>query len=58
METDKPLARVVPEDEASLEDVRKAVVGLRALRAKIAERDDFHPLTDSEIKAAINEGRR
>ncbi|HVY92351.1 MAG TPA: type II toxin-antitoxin system prevent-host-death family antitoxin [Bryobacteraceae bacterium] len=55
---DKPVARIVPEGRASLESVREAVEGLRALRKRMARRKGFRPLTDAEIRSAINEGRR
>jgi prevent-host-death family protein len=55
---DKPVARIVPEGGRSLEKVRQAVADLRALRQEIAQRRGFKPLTDKEIKDAINEGRR
>ena len=55
---DKPVARIVPEGRASRESILEAVAGLRALRAKTAGRKGFQPLTDAEIRAAIDEGRR
>jgi prevent-host-death family protein len=55
---DKPVARMVPEGRKSSESVRRAVEDLRALRQEIAQRKGFKPLTDKEIKDAINEGRR
>ena len=55
---DKPVARMVPEGRTGLADIRKAVSGLRALRKEIAKRRGFKPLTDKEIRSAINEGRR
>jgi len=55
---DKPIARIVPEGRHSLESVREAVEGLKALRGRMARRKGFHPLTDAEIKSAIAEGRR
>ncbi len=54
---DKPIARIVPEEGGSLESIREAVAGMRALRARAAARKGFRLLTDAEIKAAINEGR-
>jgi len=55
---DKPVARMIPEGEARLEDVRRAVEGLRELRRCIAERTkDEPPLTDREVREAIEEGR-
>jgi prevent-host-death family protein len=55
---DKPVARIVPEGRHSLESVREAVEGLRALRERMARRKGFRPVTDAEIRSAINEGRR
>jgi prevent-host-death family protein len=55
---DKPVARIVPEGDRSLDTVRQAVKDIRALRKEIAQRKGFKPLTDKEIKDAINEGRR
>jgi prevent-host-death family protein len=55
---DKPVARIVPEGRESLERVRRAVDDIRRLRNEIAQRKGFKPLTDKEIKDAINEGRR
>lgn len=55
---DKAVARIVPEGGGSQESIRDAVAGLRALRERISARKGFRPLTDSAIRAAINEGRR
>ncbi len=55
---DKPVARIVPEGRNSLESVRQAVDSIRALRQEIAQRKGFKPLSDKEIRDAINEGRR
>jgi prevent-host-death family protein len=55
---DKPVARIVPEGRSSLESVRAAVRGLLELQSRIASRKGYKPLTDAEIKSAINEGRR
>lgn len=54
----KTVARMVPEAERSMEKVRRAVEDLRALRQEIAQNKGFKPLTDKEIRDAINEGRR
>ncbi len=54
---DKPVARIVPEGR-DLERVRRAVDNMRKLREEMAKRKGFKPLTDKEIKDAINEGRR
>ena len=52
------VARMVPEVERSMEKVRQVVEDMRALREKTAQRKGFRPLTDKEIRDAINEGRR
>jgi prevent-host-death family protein len=54
---DKPVARIVPEGDARLAKVQAAVRGLRELQKDIGKRKGFKPLTDKEIKDAINEGR-
>jgi prevent-host-death family protein len=54
---DKAIARIVPEGSASRESICEAVLGLRALRSKIASRKGYRPVTDTEIRSAINEGR-
>jgi prevent-host-death family protein len=55
---DKAIARMIPEGSASRESIREAVLGMRALRAKIGRRKGFRPVTDAEMKSAIDEGRR
>lgn len=56
---DKPVARLVPEGRPSVEIVRQAVHGLRALQAEIKARTRGQKrLTQDEIKSAIEEGRR
>jgi prevent-host-death family protein len=54
---EKPVARLIPEGRPSLAGVREAVSELRALRRQMAKNKRFKPLTDKEIKNAINEGR-
>ena len=54
---EKPVARLVPEGPTSLESVREAVAGLRALRQSQVARG-MQPLTDEEIREAINTGRK
>ena len=54
---EKPVARVVPEGGANLARARQAVAQLRAGRAHMARRRGFKPLTDREIKDAMEEGR-
>ncbi len=55
---DKPVARIVPEGRGSLEVVRRAIQSMRENRSRMAKRKGFRPLTDKEIRDAINEGRR
>ena len=55
---DKPVARIVPEGQKSLDGVRRAVESMRRMREQMSKRKGFKPLTDKEIKDAINEGRR
>ena len=53
---DKPVARLVPEGARRLDDVRRAVAGLRELRQRIRRRSRAK-LSDREVRAAIDEGR-
>ncbi|MGA6982415.1 MAG: type II toxin-antitoxin system prevent-host-death family antitoxin [Candidatus Sulfotelmatobacter sp.] len=55
---DKPVARIIPEGGKSLESVRRAIQSIRQNRDRMAQRKGFKPLTDKEIRDAINEGRR
>jgi prevent-host-death family protein len=56
---DKPVARIVPEGAPRLEDVRRAVGGLRELQQRIALRGRGKArLSDREVRSAIEEGRR
>ncbi|HTC36821.1 MAG TPA: type II toxin-antitoxin system prevent-host-death family antitoxin [Bryobacteraceae bacterium] len=55
---DKPVARIVPEGRDSLEAVRLAIQSMRENRKRMAQRKGFKPLTDKEIRDAINAGRR
>jgi prevent-host-death family protein len=54
---DKPVARIIPEGKPNLAKVQAAVGGLRALQQEIGKRKGFKPLSDKEIKDAINQGR-
>jgi prevent-host-death family protein len=54
---EKAVARLVPEGGVSLQKISQAVADLRASRALMAKRRGGKPLTDREIKAAIEEGR-
>jgi prevent-host-death family protein len=53
---DKPVARIVPEGAKNRDDVRRAVDDLFALRREM-KRKGFKPLSDKEIRDAINTGR-
>ena len=56
---DKPVARIVPVDRPTREEVRAAVDGLQELRREIArQRKPRPPFTDAEIRSLIEEGRR
>ena len=52
---DKPVARLVPVGAHNIEDVRRAVQGLRDLLEET--RASGGELSDSEVRAAIEEGR-
>lgn len=53
---DKPVARLVPEGSQRLDDVRRAVAGLRELQDRIRRRSRG-TLSDREVRSAIQEGR-
>ena len=53
---DRPVARLVPEGAQRLDDVRRAVAGLRELQQRIRRRSKAR-LSDREIRSAIGEGR-
>ena len=55
---DKPVARIIREGMAPLSQIQAAVRGLRANRAQMSKRPGFKPLTDKEIRASIEAGRR
>jgi prevent-host-death family protein len=56
---DKPVARIVPEGAQRLEDVRRAVRGLRELQQRIALRSKGRVnLSNREVRSAIEAGRR
>ena len=55
---DKPVARLVPEGRPSLQGVREAVHGLHELRLEIAQQNRGKRISNKEIRAAIEEGRR
>ena len=54
---DKPVARLVPEGARRDDDVRRSVEGLRQLQQRIGRRSKAR-LTDRQVRAAIDEGRR
>jgi prevent-host-death family protein len=54
---DKPVARLVPEGARRQDDVRRSVEGLRDLQQRIRRRSKAG-LTDREVRAAIDQGRR
>jgi len=54
---EKPVARIVPEGRPALNQVRQAVTALHSLRREMAKRRGFKPLTDREIKEAVEQGR-
>ncbi|MGA2877453.1 MAG: type II toxin-antitoxin system prevent-host-death family antitoxin [Bryobacteraceae bacterium] len=55
---DKAVARIIPEGRGSLDSVRRAIESMRENRRRMARRKGFKPLTDKEVREAINEGRR
>jgi prevent-host-death family protein len=54
----KPVARLVPEVRPVLHEIRKAVDELAGLRAEMANRRGARPLSDKQIREAIQTGRR
>ena len=55
---DRPVARIVPEGTPRLDDVRRAVAGLRELQQRIRRSKGGKRLSDREVRSAIAEGRR
>jgi prevent-host-death family protein len=53
---DKVVARLVPEGPRRLDEVRRAVSGLRELQNRIRRRSRAK-LSDREVRSAIEEGR-
>jgi prevent-host-death family protein len=53
---DKVVARLVPEGPQRLDEVRRAVSGLRDLQSRIRRRSRAK-LSDREVRSAIEEGR-
>jgi prevent-host-death family protein len=54
----KPVARLIPEGRPALGEIREAADELRSLRSELAIRRGSRPLADSEIRQAIQKGRR
>jgi prevent-host-death family protein len=55
---DKPVARIAPEGQPSLETIRRATAGLEALQAEILRRCGGHvELSDADARSAIEAGR-
>lgn len=54
---DKPVARIVPEGGRDLSRIRSAVRELRSLRDEIASGHGSRPLTQRQIRRAVEEGR-
>ena len=53
---DRPVARLVPEGAQRLDEVRRAVAGLRELQQRIGRRSRAK-LSDRDVRSAIDEGR-
>ncbi len=53
---DKPVARLVPEGAQRVDDVLRAVEGLRELQQRIRRRSKAK-LSNREVRGAIEEGR-
>jgi hypothetical protein len=54
----KPVARLVPDREHALSEVREAVNELARLRKEMAHRQGARPIPDKDIRQAIHQGRR
>ena len=54
----KPVARLIPEGARRHDDVRRSAEGLRELQERIRRRRSKSPLTDREVRSAIDEGRQ
>jgi prevent-host-death family protein len=55
---DKPVARIVPEGGVGSPEGRRAAADLLDLQQAIRRRTKKAPLSDAEVRAAIEEGRR
>jgi prevent-host-death family protein len=54
---EKPVARMIPEGRPGLAEAQQAARDLRTLREELAGQRGFKPLTDEEIRDAVDEGR-
>jgi prevent-host-death family protein len=54
----KPVARLIPEGRPALSEIREAVNELASLRDKMANRGGARPLSDEQLREAIQKGRR
>jgi len=53
---DRPVARLIPEGAQRIDEVRRAVAGLRELQQRIRRRTRAR-LSDHEVRSAIEAGR-
>jgi prevent-host-death family protein len=54
----KPVARLIPEGRPALREVRDAVNELASLRNEMARGRGARPISDKDIRDAIQKGRR
>jgi prevent-host-death family protein len=54
---EKAVARLVPEGGRNRKHIQEAIAELRAIRSSMAKRPGFRPLSDDEIRVAVNQGR-
>jgi prevent-host-death family protein len=54
----KPVARLIPEGGPDLHEIREAVNELASLRDEVANGRRARPLSDNDIREAIQKGRR
>jgi len=54
----KPVARLIPEGRPALHEIREAVNELARLRDEMASGRRARPLSDKDIREAIQKGRR
>ena len=57
MKYQKPVSRVIPKGRPPLREIREAVDELASLRDEMANRRGARPLSDRQIREAIQEGR-